>query len=338
MLFAAAFLLPGIRIFKYADANPFIRESGMNPFNKRLVISFVLFCLAASPLLAESQAETTLSFEPGSGEKQFGVSVGQEGPNIGPMSVLTSGEGVVVLDAIHHRLIRLDGRGTFNGTIPLPAGQYRDITRSGNGGIWLVEANSRSVMRVAGGGIRRVFDVPRQEGFPRQLDYLLITRKHLVIMDYSDNHLYFFTPAGTVERRVEVSAALGFALDQNNRICFLGLTQGGDSELDLYNRLVRIAEDGSCEEKVLSGPSFEGARLLGFSQTGKPVVLGIASQDPFKRELFLVNADGTHELIDTITQRLLFATRYGHCSGNTLWVNISPMSGRKILFRRYELK
>ncbi|MFZ2956720.1 MAG: hypothetical protein WA705_07500 [Candidatus Ozemobacteraceae bacterium] len=276
---------------------------------------------------------SSFSFSVGSGDGAFGVLTSPEGPEAGPVALIPSGNGLVVLDGVNSRLVRIDEEGKLKREIPLPMGNFKDLARTSDGTIWVADEKGRDVYQVAGGSVRKAFSVTTGDGFPRQFDALTAVGDDLAIGDFASLSLYRFSHDGKLLLIASWPVSLSVVADAKGNLCCLGF-----SEEDVYNRFIRIDAAGKMEETRIKGEGLTGARLLGFLPDGRGVGFGISNQEPFRRALFIIESNGTCSTIDTIDTPLLLATRSGAVEKNSVWVNASPISGGRVLFYRYEVK
>ncbi len=285
----------------------------------------------------QAQGTGDICFSPGSQERQLGVHTSPEGPNSGPLSILCSGDGLVILDSFNHRLLRTDSSGAFKGSIPLPAnGRYKDMARLANGQIWVIDEADRAAFRISGGGVHQAFLLPNDSG-PRQIDALVGLGEQLAVIDFRTRAAYFLTTNGLLTNAASIPAALSFVADAQNRLCFLALSESKDDNSDSYDRLIRISAGGKTAETRLPGKGWYGARLIGFTNNNQPIILTVDSWEPIHRRLLICKSDGTHETIAECDYPLLFATRYGSVGSNRLWLNLSPIDARQLVFRLIHL-
>lgn len=276
----------------------------------------------------------SLQFEVGAGKGNFGIFRSDEGPETGPAAVIPSGNGLVVFDPVNAKLVRLDDQGRWISEITLEKGVYKDVARTVDGRLWMADERSRTVFRAAAGGIERAFPLPETASFPVQFDLVVGGADELVIADFSSRRAYWVGLDGVSRAMASLPMCLTLVSDSQGRIAGLCPLNDEDEE---YSHLFRISRDGKRFVTKVSGAALQGARLLGFLADGRAVGFGVASQEPFRRELFVIDEKGKTTLLDTIATPLLFATRFGFVEKNLIWLNVSPIGGNRILFYRYEV-
>lgn len=322
--------------FMVPDVSISVRRNEVPPI-RHVTVILVWLLLVMVGLVGSATASpaspTTLMWEfaIGSGPREFGLASPTEGPRAGPPALLGDANGAWVLDAVNLRLIRLDNAGTLVKSLPLPPDRYGDAISDAQGKVIMLGEETRTVYRLTDSGIVSMFKIPEGPELPMQLDLLALGTDSLLIGDYATRSIFRFDFSGNLRVAGPLATTLTLAPGPGARWSCLALGPEG-----AYNRLLAGTFPDRLKELIISGPGFEGARLLGFLPDGRAVVLGCASVSPLVLELFLVAPNGTQTSIETFLDGFLFARRYGTLTGSVLWLMTSPLDGSRIVIRRYQ--
>lgn len=277
-----------------------------------------------------------VEFPEGSGTQELGVSsrVATSGPVLGPLAITAVADGMAVLDTVNSRVVNLDASGKLTGSVPLPDGTYKDLAVASSGTLWTINEENRAVIRIADGTGEKRCTIASGAGFPEQFDALAIDGDALVIGDFSTGALYWVSFDGNLLSVASWPTSLGIVASASGEIACLAL-----GEDDRYENLIRIDRTGRVQSMKIEGECLDAARLIGFLPDGRPLGIGILTREPLARQVFAIDPTGLAVPLETIPHRdpLLLSTRPGTLAGSSVWINLSLLSGKTVIFGRFDL-
>jgi len=295
-----------------------------------------LFLACAFPLaFAVSAADFSVEFPIGNGTQEFTATTADETlPAFGPTAILPNAGGCSILDAAKARLTHLDAQGKNPVSVPLATEGFNDLAVTGDGAVFLPNVESRQVLRVTGTATAVAFSVPTTDGYPTGFDHVILTGDRLVIGDFTTMKLYVFTLAGALETSFSMPRIVGLAPGPDGSIAFLAPR---DAESEPYDHLTLVDLKGKEIRKtpVLGkdlGAYLGSTRLLGFTTDLRAIALGWSDQQESDTALIAIAPDGTGSILGRFPL-VAGATRYGGLRGDTLWLNLTPTTGKKAVFR-----